>query len=102
MCLLTCCQAHHTVLVPKTATVRKAMEMICEAKAYRVCLTEEEVSSKIVAVVSQSDMVRFIYKHREEVLLEDKDKAIVELKDFGTSGVICVKLKETVKNALLL
>lgn len=89
----------HSILVRKDATLRSVITRMLEYHPYRVCLTDGE-STAIENIISQSDIVKFIYEHRE-LLVDDREKTLLEIPDIGTAPVQCVKEKDSVKDACI-
>lgn len=95
---------HHSILVQPTSTVESVILRMLKYRPYRVCITSEgENSLEIQSVCSQSDIIQFIYAHREVLIADHLDKTLLQLPKLGSKGrVISVKEEESVREVCLL
>jgi predicted transcriptional regulator len=84
---------HHSILVDNESTVKSVILRMLKYHPYRVCLTEGKDSLDVINVISQSDIIRYIFNNRA-VLLPNRDEQLMHLPHLGSKRKV-ISVKET-------
>jgi CBS-domain-containing membrane protein len=85
------------LFVKSNATVKEAILLMEEKHIYEVGIIDP-LTKNVQTIVSQSDIVRFIFTNRD-VLLKDHGQTLKHLKDLGSSSVGTMSERASVKEA---
>ena len=87
---------HKDVVVQPSATIISVMERILKYRPYRVLVGED--GQAVTGIVSQLDLIRFAYDHRE-VLVPDRALKLLQLSKIGSAKQLTISEKTTLADA---
>ncbi len=83
--------------VARTATVAELMNRVAAHHDYRFLISGD--SGAIIGIVSQLDLVKFIYKHRDLLLPHLSSEPLLKIANLGTAHCSKISEHKTVKEA---